>query len=207
MTTPLSCPEPANYAAVAKQLHETALEAEARIFGLEHQLRSAVNRPTIIQTTTTAITGLGANLDLFIGPSLTIPARTFDNTALLGEKYIDEFDLFESLGEGLYEVGMYAHVIASGVVNDNTMRSFRIVQRRPDPDLGTITVQDSGYTMFESNTGVGTDCCIVALFRMRATDRLEFIFFHQNTSSDMDASIGNIFWVHKLSASSIIRTL
>lgn len=207
MTTPLSCPEPENYAAVAKQMHETALEAEARIFELEHLLRFAVNRPTLIQTTTVAITGLGANIDNLIGPGQTTSTRTFDNTALLSEKGVDEFDIFAELGEGLYEVGMFANVIASGAVDDNSIRSFRIVQQRPDPNLGVVTVQDSGYTMFESNTGVGSDCCIVSHFRMRTSDRLAFIFFHQNTSSTMNVSSGNIFWLHKLSDSSIIRTL
>lgn len=205
----LDCPDDDNYAAIAKQLHETALEAEARIYDLEQQLRFAVNGPTIIQTSTAAITGLAANVENPIGPTQTTTTRNFDNTTLLSELYIDEAGLFEQLGAGLYEIGMFANVIASGAVDDNTWRSFRIVHERPDPTVagGWAILDESSYTMFESNTGTGTDVCLVAHFSMREEDRVSFLFFHLNTSSTMNASSNNMFWLHKLSLADTLRII
>lgn len=205
----LSCPQPENYAAIAKQLHLTALQAEARIFELEHELRSAVNRPTYVQTSTATITGIVANLEENIGPfGGGNFVTTFDNTGAAFEN-IDSPTMFNITGEGMYEIGMYANVIASGAVNDNSWRSFRIAQQRPDPTApnGTAIVDEVSYTMFESNTGVGASCCLVGHFRIREGDSVRFFMFHQNTSSTLNASIGNIVWLHKLSDSSNITVV
>lgn len=205
----LSCPQPENYAAIAKQLHLTALQAEARIFELERELRSAVNRPTYIQRSTAAITGIVANVEENIGPFgggsfVTI----FDNIGAAFDD-VDDRGVFDITGEGMYEIGLYAHVIASGAVNDNSWRSFRIAQQRPDPNAlsGTSIVDEVSYTMFESNTGVGVSCCLMGHFRIQEGDDVKFLLFHQNTSSTLNASIGNIVWMHKLSDSSNITVV
>jgi len=205
----LDCPQPSNYAAIAKQMHATALQVEESIFDLERQLRSAVNGPTYIQTSTATITGLVANVEQFVGPSGGGSyVTTFDNTGAFFLD-VDSPGMFEITGAGMYEIGMFVAVVASGAVDDNSWRSFRIAQQRFDSDepSGLAIVDEVSYTLFESNTAVGTSCCLVGHFRIEPTDTVRFLLFHQNTSSTLTASAGSIVWMHKLSDSNVLTVV
>lgn len=207
MTFP--CMEPANTAAIAKKLHSTALEAERQLYDMEQLLRSAANRPTLIQVSNYAITGLAANENVGIGnfnqsgPPFPTLFRNFDATYLIAEF------MPASLGEGLYEVGGAWTAVASGAVNDNSLRQFRIDQERPDPNTvtGYRVVNRTGLTLFETNTGVGVDAAFNGLFRALAGDRFSFNLIHGNTSSTLTVNSGAILWVHKVSDSTLTRVV
>lgn len=210
----LTCPDPPNMAAIAKQLHQTALEAEQEIFLLEQRMRSGVNPPSVVVTTTAPVAGLSANADHDIGALATF-ATTFDNTDGLGGGGSGTFGpqtfgtFTRNLGEGVYEVGFALTATASGVVDDNTLRLFEIRQMRPDPTvvLGESLVQRTGFTNFETNTGVGTDVAFAGVFRARPSDRWMFILRHQNTSSTLTVATGAIIWAAKVSESTLTRVL
>lgn len=207
----LSCPEPDNYAAIAKQLHETALEAENRIFVLEQQLRAAVNRPTLIQTSTATENGIPDNVEYRLGPGAgsVAFARTFDNTGVFGSQTVDATDWASILGEGLYDFGIYTNVIPSTVVNDNSDRLFRVLHLRPDPSApsGVRQINQAAYMLFESNTGVGVDVCLVGTFKLIPGDFVEFILIHTNTLSTLDSPAGRICWMHKSSDATVLSVV
>lgn len=211
---PLSCPDGQNHGAIAKQMHETALEAEQRIFVLEQGLRAAVNRQTIIQVTTAAVTGIPTGLtDFFIGPAAVGGSftTTFNNTIMrsaTGERIGDQ-GIFTILGAGVYEIGLFASAVASGAVTDNSQRLFRIKQQRIDltQPSGLSLVQEASILNFETNTGVGTDCCVAGIFRMQATDFVQFTFAHDNAASAVDVPSGTVVWLHRLSDANILAVL
>ena len=204
--TDLSCMDGANVAAIALQLEQTALQAEASIFSAEQRLRAALNRPTIVQRSTVLITGIVA--DPFTGDQPIGPAgggtfvTDFNNTGI--DRNIDSTSrvIFGELGEGVYEIGISANLIASGAVNDLTYRQFRIVNSRQDPTQidGQFIVQEASLTLFETNTAIGTDATVVGTFRVKATDRIKFLVSHGNTSSTLNSSIGALVWLSKLSS-------
>lgn len=204
---PLSCPEPENYAAVAKQLHETALETEACIYEQEIALRSMVNRPTIVRVNTLTITGLVASLDQSVigGDAVTV----FDNTGRAFDEYIQESTgIWRFLGEGMYEVGWTAWAVASAAVTDNSVRIFHIEHRRPNPEssIGYDLINHAGFTLFESNTGIGVECSFSAMFRIRPFDYVNFMFFHDNAST-INIQPGMYSWMSKVSDVSLRQVL
>lgn len=206
----LSCPDGQNYAAIAKQMHETALEAEQRIYTLEQQLRAASNRPTLIQVSTTAVTGLISGIESYIarfgGASMT---NTFNNTGMSANDSVDSNGTFALLGAGVYEIGLFASAVASGAVTDNSQRLFRIRQQRPDfTNLAGFTiVHEASILQFESNTGVGVDVCVVGTFKMQAGDNIRFTFFHDNVASNVNISIGTVVWLHRISDANVLAVI
>lgn len=212
MTSPmtdLDCMDGANMAAVALQLQHTARQSEQRFYTLEQRLRAAVNRPTKIQRSTALITGLVA--DPFIGYQSIGPqgggtfVTDFDNTGVSSSIDSASRTMFGVLGEGLYEFGLSANLIASGAVTDNSYRIFRIVVTRLDPLVdGEPEADQAALTLYESNTGIGVDACVTAVFRMQAADRVHFVVQHQNAGSTLNASIGTLVWMTKLSSNDAV---
>lgn len=219
MTSPvtdLACMDGQNMAAIALQLQHTARQAEERIYTLEQRLRAALNRPTIIQRSTALITGIAA--DPFIGLQQIGPAgggsfvTDFNNTGQNSNIDTGNRTFFQALGAGVYEVGLSANLIASGAVSDNTYRIFRIVQTRLDPALDLISpapfgeheIDQNALTLYESNTGVGVDATVSAVFRMEAADRIHFAVQHQNAGSTLNSSIGCLIWLSKLSTNDAV---
>jgi hypothetical protein len=199
----LSCPDEQNYAAIAKQLHETALEAEARIFELERTLRSAVNRPTIIWTSTALVTGIPANVEWRVGPAGGDGSwvSSFDNTGLVPFEFPDSTTVIAKLGAGVYEVGININFQPSVLVDDNSERLLRILHYRPDPTSlsGKLQINQAAYFLFEPSAGVGIDFSLIGTFNMQPNDWIEYNFLHSNVNSDMDSPAGAITWIHKLS--------
>lgn len=210
----LTCPTESNMAAVAKQLHATALQAEQEIYAAEQEMREAVNLPTVVLTSTANITGLSSGSIQDIGSQGTW-VTTFDNTAGGGGSGSGAFGPYNFgfftnfLGEGIYEVGMCITAVASGAVNDNSVRYFYIEQRRPDPSVlpGEVIVQRTGFTFFESNTGVGAEASFVGTFRVKPEDRFAFLLLHENTSSTLTVNSGVIIWASKLSETALNRVV
>ena len=219
MTTPvtdLACMDGANMAAIALQMQHTARQSEERIYSLEQRLRAALNRPTIVQRSTALITGIVADPTTglqSIGPAGGGSFVTdFNNTGIDSNIDTGNRTFFGSLGEGLFEFGLSANLIASGAVSDNTYRIFRIVQTRLDPALdltspapfGEHEMDENSLTLYESNTGVGVDATVSAVFRMQAADRVHFVVQHQNAGSTLNSSIGCLIWMTKLSSNDAV---
>ena len=211
----LSCMEPNNYAAVAKQLHKTAVEAEQRIYDLEYLLRAAANRPTVIQRTDVLQTGFSSGFEQSIGTSVGFSfVSLFNNTKLESDEALSgNSEVFDVLGDGVYEVGLTGNVVASGIVDVNSYRILCILQFTPDP-LDTNPLL-SGYrlvdhacnTLFESNVGIGMDFSLAAEFRIRAGDIMLFTLLHNNTSSTMNLTIGSLGWIHRISDAHVTAVL
>lgn len=206
----LPCPTGGNLADIALQLKATALEAEARIRVLEERLRSAVNRPTLIRVSNAPITGIIANSDELINDNGGPFTTTFVNVPLPVDTPVGTSDTWsQQLGEGLYEVGLCATGVASGVVDNNTARLWSIYHMRPDPTVisGLSIFDYERFTTFETNTGVGSEVSMTVTFRMRPGDRVQFQIFHLNVSSTLTISTGAILWMHKLSDATITKVL
>lgn len=204
---PLDCPQPDNYAAIAKQLHETALQAEACIFAEEIALRAMVNRPSIVKVTTASITGLSTGTDQLVNGGT--PSFPFNNTGMTSDTGPDNSEaLYVFLGEGMYEVGWTCTAVASGAVTDNSFRVFRIEQARHDPTSATgfQIVNQTGYTVFESNTGIGVEVSFSGVFRIRPTDRINLMLLHNNASS-LSIDPGMYVWMSKVSDVSLRQVL
>lgn len=206
----LTCPQPSNLAAIAKQLHATALQAEADIYVSEQAMRASVNRPTVVVTTNAPQTTLVANQDNIIFPGLT----TYDNTAGSQGAGSGSFtpasaNFATFLGDGLYEIGLCATATASGVVDNNSVRAFSINHMRPNPATlgGFDLIQRAPITQFETNTGVGTEVAIVGHFRLAPFDEVRFILYHENTSSTLTIATGAIMYATKMSDPTLTRIL
>lgn len=212
MTTPvtdLACMDGENMAAIALQMQHTAFQAEERIYTLEQRLRASVNGPTKIQRSTTLVTGLVT--DPFtgyqsIGPGSGATFVTdFDNTGFSGSIDSSSRTMIGQLGEGLYELGMAANLIASAGVTDNSYRLFRIVITRLDPLVdGEPEADQAAIELFESNTGIGVDGIVTGIFRLQAADRIQFVVQHSNVASTLNASIGTLIWMTKLSSNDAV---
>lgn len=206
----LSCPTGGNLADIALQLKATALEAEQRIYTLEQGLRSGVNRPTLIRVSNAPITGIIANADELINDNGGPFTTTFVNVPLPDATPVGVADTWsQQLGEGLYEIGLCATAVASGVVDNNTARVWSILHMRPDPTVisGLSIFDRQSFTTFETNTGVGSEVAMTVTFRMRPGDRVQFQIFHLNVSSTLTISTGAILWMHKLSDATITKVL
>lgn len=219
MTTPvtdLACMDGANMAAIALQMQHTARQTEERVYTLEQRLRAALNRPTMVQRSTALITGIAADPVSgyqSIGPGGGGSFVTdFNNTGFSGSIDSSSRTMFATLGAGLYEFGLSANLIASGGVTDNSYRIFRIVQTRLDPELdllvtvpfGEHEMDENSLTLFESNTGIGVDATVSAIFRVEEADRIHFVVQHQNFASSLNASIGTLVWMSKLSTNDAV---
>lgn len=213
MTTPcnfddLDCPEPENYAAVAKQLHETALQAEERIYCLEQQMRSAVNRPTFMVTTT-------GDMGPFVAESGTDPL-TGDDLFSFGTPVTVNFGNIPSpssifgwaLSPGIWHVGAYGASFSVGAASDNTYRQLRILKVRTHPIVGTNEfLEEASHTSYESANGVQILLSVDGVFKIEAGERILFIFRHGNIASNVSIAAGAIAWMTKLSDSNVVRVI
>ena len=213
MTSPcefddLDCPQPENYAAIAKQLHETAVQAEERIYCLEQQLRSAVNRPTFMVTTT-------ADMGPFSNVSGTDPNtgstlfRVADPVTVNFANMISPNSNFGwALPPGIWHVGAYGASFSVGAASDNTYRQLRILKVRTHPIIGTAEfLEEASHTSYESANGVQILLCADGVFKMEAGERIIFYFRHGNVASNVSVATGAIAWMTKLSDSNVVRVI
>jgi hypothetical protein len=199
MTDCLTCPEPENYAAVALQLQNTALQAEACLFNLERQLRSATNPLTTIITSTGAeIVAPNVLTDLGI-TSFTLNYSNWTANQLLG--------LGPNLPPGVYQVGAMFTATATGVVNDNSLRLLRIRTKK----AGTPTAAEPDFfdelTIYEPNNGNGSDMSLMTTVTLNGNQELLFSFEHTNTSSTLSIGIGARYWWSRLSDQVALRAV
>lgn len=209
----MDCPDPENYAAIAKQLHATALDAEERIYCLEQQLRSAVNRPTFVMTTTGTMGNFGAvsnisNLldswSLFGGATpVTI---NFQNSDLTLRSPTVGFR--PSPPAGIYHIGVYINPGAIGAQDNNSFRSIMITSATLNPLTGGLQFHDVAMrTTFCSTTATGDHLTLSTVMRFDGVRFPMFMFRHGNTSSSMNIAIGAIAWITRLSDDQVLRVL
>lgn len=205
----MDCPDPENYAAVAKQLHETALQAEERIYCMEQLLRSAVNRPTYMATST-AIQGPFVNSNpndnsdvrgLFNNANLTVNFANFS----LGSAAPNGF----RLPAGIWLVGAYTEDINIGGSPDNVYHQLLVTRYKLDPLTGsTLPLLDiSANSTYESLDGIPNQLTVSGIFRFDGTESVGFFFRHGNTTGTVQIEIGAKVWMHKLSDANLLRVI
>lgn len=184
MTDCFECAQPANYAAIALKLQDTALDAEQCIFALERRLRGAVNLPTLI---TTANAGAFGN---DIAQPLGLAAATFQNSTMTSFGF--------PLPRGVYQAGLSFTITATGAVNDNTYRFAIIATRNAYAAASVPDTFNIFETCFEANNGAGMDMTVHTVIESDGNDLVRFRAQHGNTSSTCAVTNG-ICWVTRLS--------
>lgn len=184
MTECFTCAQPSNYAAVALRMQQTALEAEACIFGLEQRLRGAVNQPTFV----------GAFSDVNIAANFfsLIPtggAVLFQNSTI-GQASV--------LPRGVYEAGMSFTMTAVGAVTANSYRLGHINVASIFAPLSSPPKFSAHQTSFEVNTGNGVDITFCTVLASDGNDRVFLYVQHGNVASNMNVTNGR-YWITKLS--------
>jgi hypothetical protein len=190
-----TCPQPDNYAAIALQLQKTALDAEACIYPLEHTLREAVNKNTIVNVSTTAAQILPSVRSTIL-PTFT---STFSNNSLNQVSG-------NAPPAGIYEVGFWCTAIAVGATTDNSYRQLEIVTRRvgaasTEPDDSFVAT-----VIYESSTGLGMDMGLNTTITVNGNQSVFFNFVHNN-ASNISISIGAIAWWTRISDLAVPRVV
>jgi hypothetical protein len=204
----LDCPEPENYAAVAKQLHETALEAEQRIYCMEALLRSAVNRPTYVATTTVDMGPFSSSSGLVPGGVFIFVPGTTAMTVNFANFVAPTYSNGWVLPTGVWHVGAFVATFSVGAANDNTYRQLRILRSNTNPDDGSVfTLDEVAHTAFETANGVQILMTASAVFKLEEQQRVVFLFRHGNTSSNVSIATGAIVWFTKLSDADVIKVI
>lgn len=195
--TDMDCPEPNNYAAIAKQLHETALQAEDRIFCLEQTLRGAVNMPAFIETSTSAAgTAVASGVSTPLNGT-GAAATTFQNST---------FGSASILPEGVYHVGQFFNGTPTGAATINTFRIAAIDMREVVNGVNVDTQHYEQIT-WETATGNGGDMTVTGIVRSNGRQRPIFSWIHGNTGSTVQINIGAIRWIIRISDSSTLRVV
>lgn len=197
--TCLTCPDEANLGDVALQLQKTALEAEACIYEQEKLLRSAVNRPTILVTTTasfvvptgveTTLAGSGTPTVTFNNSTISTPSTAWQNFFLIG---------------GIISCGITYNVTA-GAPTDNTLRRTALGLRNifdPSPDFSQSLV----FSQYETTATNGIDVSVHGVFSaLPGTVVGNATLYHLN-GSNMTVAAGAILWATRLGDSTATRT-
>lgn len=198
MSNCLDCPDPQNYAAIALQLQETALQAEACLYEVETALRQVTNPETILFTTTAA-QNVAPNILTRIGVNLGV--TTFSNTPRI--------NMLASVPwtPGVYEVGACITAAPTGAVTADSYRELYIAVRRPGDPLGSPSVFYEFTTLTEPNDGVGIDMTNNATVVISPGDEIQFMFRHGNTGSIVGIAIGALFWAVRVSDATALRVV
>jgi hypothetical protein len=204
----MDCPQETNFAAIAKQLHETAVQAEERIFCMEQQLRSAVNRPTFVATTTADMGPFSSSVGTDPQTGSTIFRTTDPITVNFSNMISPNSTVGWALDPGIWHVGAYGASFSVGAASDNTYRQLRILKVRTHPIVGTAEfLEEASHTSYESANGVQILLSVDGVFKMEAGERILFLFRHGNTASNVSIDDGAIVWMTRLSDSDVVRVI
>lgn len=198
----LSCPEPENYAAIAKQLHETALQVEGNIACLESAVRAAVNLPTAISLKTVDTNVYPVSTEALIFDSWNANEYTvgFANSSLTISSNV-------RYPAGIYQMGMFIEPYATGVVITNSLR-VAFIEIRNQFGTGNFIRRADMY-LLEPNNGLGNGMCLETVQRVDEGNLIHFKFYHENTGSSMRIGVGTpaIAWITKLSDLNVTKVL
>lgn len=205
MTNCLTCPQPENYAAIALQLQNTALQAEACLFELDRQLQMGTNPPTVVMTSS-APQAISANVQTNLDASVL----AFSNVPPATSAFITVPSLTliaTILPPGVYQAGAALNATASGAVDDNSLRILRVRTKKMGTPVDATPDFSTEITIYEPNNGNGSDMAIAATVTLDGTQDVLFSFVHTNTSSTINIATGAIFWVSRLSDQVALRTV
>jgi len=191
MSECFDCLTPPNYAAVALELQQTAMQAEACIFDLETKLRAAPNAPTQIRTSTGTYSFASGRVVTLQNP-LPTTTLTFSTVP------VTDF-MATPLPAGVWEVGCYLNVTAVGTVNAETFRHLYITVKNQFAAPGSAPIYQATESAFEADIGNGMDMCLVTSVVVDGNQRVMFQMLHGNTSSNLEVQTGAIFWATRLS--------
>lgn len=200
MTDCLTCPEPQNYAAIALQLQNTALQAETCLFDLERQLRNGTNPLTTV-VTSVSIEPVAANVLTDLGPqsAFTLNFSNWSTASI--------FELGTNLPPGVYQVGANVNAIAAGVVDANSLRVLRIRTKKAGTPTNAVADFSDEITIYEPNNGTGSDMSIFTTVTLDGTQELLFSFTHTNTSSFINISAGARYWWSRITDQVALRAV
>lgn len=213
MTSPcefedLDCPQEENFAAIAKQLHETAVQAEERIYCMEQQLRSGVNRPTIVVTTTADMGPFSSSSGTDPNTGSTLFGISTPMTTTFANMVSPNSGFGWALPPGIWHVGAYGASFSVGAASDNTYRQLRIIKVRTHPIVGTSEfLEEASHTTYETANGVQILLSADGVFKMEAGERILFLFRHGNITSNVSIAAGAIAWMTRLSDADVVRVI
>lgn len=193
----LDCPDEQNYAAIALQLQETALQAEACLYEAETLLRQVTNPQTIVINITGAEPAVGANILLRIGSQA--------NTVQFANS--PRVNLVAGLTPwtpGVWSVGVAITASATGAVTVDSLRELFIQVLRTGTNTVTLS---SVVTTSEPNDGVGVDMCHNLIVELEAGEEFRFYFRHGNTGSSVQVAAGGLYWATRLSDATALRVV
>lgn len=202
MTNCVDCPHEENYAAIALQLQETALQAEQCLYAAETALRRVPNPNTTILTLTNA--NAYSSVPEYT-PMFGVQDIVFSNSARTSL-------LFENPAPtGVWMVGCNFTAVATGAINDNTYRELTIAVWPSDISTTTTTLAPATSwattTVYEPNNGTGVDISALTVLEVGEAERIVFFFRHGNTSSTLNVPIGAFFWATRISDATALRVV
>lgn len=197
MSDCLDCPDEQNYAAIALQLQETALQTEQCIEPLAQALRAAANRPAYIEQTFVA-NNIAANV-------VTVIPTTAASEIFVNSNF-NSFNGFTLDLPGVYQVGVRLQALPSGAVDNNSFRQLRIRVRNVSDPASMEDRFTALLTTHEPNNGLGVDMSLSTTVVVEENDVVSFTFLHNNTSSSIDL-IDNAYWGVKLSDRNTLRVV
>lgn len=199
MTECLTCPQPENYAAVALQLQNTAMQAETCLFDLEKQLRNATNPLTTV-VTSTGVESMTANFIYDLG--ITSFTTNFSNWSA-----IQIVSLGINLPPGVYQVGASITATAAGAVDVNSLRVLRIRTKKHGTPMSAPADFSDEVTIYDPNNGNGVDLSLMTTVTLDGNQDIKFTFVHTNTSSLMNIAAGATYWWSRLSDQVALRAV
>lgn len=205
----LDCPQPQNYAAIAKQLHETAVQAEERIYCLEAALRRGVNLPTYVATTTAVMGPFSASNGLLPGTGFSIFLPTTASTVNFANFVAPGSSTFGwALPTGVWHAGAFVQSAPTGAATDNSYRELQMQHVRTNSSTGgNLLIQEISQTSFESANGVPVLLTTSGVIRLEAGERILFTFRHGNAASSVSIAAGAILWFTRISDANVIEVI
>lgn len=200
MSNCLDCPDEQNYAAIALQLQETALQAEACLYEVETLLRQVTNPPTVLFTVT-GIEPVSANVFQRIGEAA-------GTTVFANSPRINMSTVSVDWTAGVWEVGVCVTAVSSGATTVDSIRELSIgVLPSNAPTSPSIpTAAFSSITTTEPNDGVGVDMTHSTVVIVEEGEEVAFFFRHTNASI-VNIQAGALYWATRLSDSTALRVV
>lgn len=198
MTDCVDCPDEQNYAAIALQLQETAMQAEACLYEVETKLREVTNPETIVITMNNAVNvanGVLSSIGQAIG---TVQFANSPRINMVGGTNV--------WTPGVWEVGAAVSAAPTGAVTVNTIRAlFIAVHRGGDPQTVDRYVTVNVET--EPNDGLPVDLTATTTVVIGPRDEIHFYFLHDNAGSVVAIAAGALYWATRLSDDTALRVV
>lgn len=200
MTNCVDCPDGQNYAAIALQLQETALQAEECLYAAETALRRVWNPHTFLYTHTNSPSYSANIFNTLSGTEATIFANGVQDN-INTNPWVP----------GVWTVGAHLTATATGAINDNTYREVGIVVLPSYVTLPLTTLNVAVFvaavTVYEPNNGTGVDISAHSTVTVGVDEKVIVYFRHGNVGSTLNIAAGATYWATRLSDASALRVV